>query len=134
MDGQRSSGLLSAQVVTKNEGPGLRCFKIRVAGWATGHVSFWAGPFRAEKFTRLGQNGLSLFHLSFCFSIFRESKIISKIAQKLTMIKKFSSGKILDKKIFFMSVTFSCNFQKLCILLLVKFDTTIGFNWKIESN
>jgi hypothetical protein len=24
-------------------GPGLHCFKIRAAGWVTGHVHFWAG-------------------------------------------------------------------------------------------
>jgi hypothetical protein len=63
------------------DGPSLCHFNLRAAGWVTGHVSFWAGLFRAEKFRRLGQNGLSLFRLSLCFSIFRESRIISKIAQ-----------------------------------------------------
>jgi hypothetical protein len=72
------------------DGPILCRFNLRAAGWVTGHVSFWAGLFRAKKFRGLDQNGLSLFHLSFsfsifhlsfCFSIFRESRIISKIAQ-----------------------------------------------------
>jgi hypothetical protein len=63
------------------DGPSLWRFNLRAASWVTGHISFWAGPFRAGKFRRLAQNGLSLFHLSFCFSIFRESIIISKIAQ-----------------------------------------------------
>jgi hypothetical protein len=48
------------------------------------------------------------------FSIFWESRIISKMT-KLSMIKKFSCGKILDKVIF-MSVAFSAFSKKLVIL------------------
>jgi hypothetical protein len=49
------------------------------------------------------------------------------------MIKKFSCGEILDKSIF-MSTVFSCHFRNFVSNFLVKFDPTIGFNWKIESN
>jgi hypothetical protein len=49
------------------------------------------------------------------------------------MIKELSYGKILDK-ISFMSVVFFCNFRNFVSNFLVKFDPTIGFDWKIESN
>jgi hypothetical protein len=49
------------------------------------------------------------------------------------MIKELSCGKILDK-ISFMSVAFFCNFRNFVSNFLVKFDLTIKFNWKIESN
>jgi hypothetical protein len=67
MNDQRWFGPNSAQVGGGFDGPSLCHFNLRAAGSVTGHVSFWAGPFWAGKFRRLGQNGLSLFHLSFRF-------------------------------------------------------------------
>jgi hypothetical protein len=90
----------------------------------------WAGT---GHFSFLGQNQLMFFFdLVFYFPF---SGKIGKLVNdsKLSMIKKFSCGEILDKNIF-MSVVFSCNFRNFVFNFLVKFDPTIGFNWKIESN
>jgi hypothetical protein len=62
-------------------------FSDRRAGW-TGSYSL-ARPilrlkilsFGTGSFSVLGQNGLSLFHLNLCFSIFRKSRIISKMTK-----------------------------------------------------
>jgi hypothetical protein len=50
-------------------GLSLHCFNIRAIGWVTG------------RFSLLDRNQLKLFRFSFLFSIFRESRIISKMAQ-----------------------------------------------------
>jgi hypothetical protein len=53
---------------------------------------------------------------------------------KLSMIKKFSCGEILDKSNF-MSVAFSCNFKKkLCLIFCFSLIQELDLNWKIELN
>jgi hypothetical protein len=89
---------------------------------------FWAGP---ESI--LGRNQLKNFRFSFVFSIFWKKTRKLANGSKLSMIKELSYGKILDK-ISFMSMSFFCNFRNFVSNFLVKFDLTIKFNWKIESN
>jgi hypothetical protein len=61
------------------------------------------------------------------FSFSKTGKLVN--GSKLSMIKKFSCGEILDKSNF-MSVAFSCNFRNFVSNFLVKFDPTIGFKFE----
>jgi hypothetical protein len=113
-------GLDQAQAGGENAGPSLRCSNLCAVGWDG--PFFFFGPKSVNVF----------FRFSFLFSIFwKTGKLVND--SKLSMIKKFSCGEILDKNIF-MSVVFSCKFRNFVFNFLVKFDPTIGFNWKIESN
>jgi hypothetical protein len=56
-------GLLSAQVGVSFAGPGLHCFKIRAAGWVTGHVLF-LGRTGISCWARFALRILSIFSFS----------------------------------------------------------------------
>jgi hypothetical protein len=71
INGCRHFGLLSAQVGVGIADPGLCCFKIRAAGWVTGHVLFlgrtgiscWARfGLRIFKCFSFSEIGINLFN------------------------------------------------------------------------
>jgi hypothetical protein len=112
MDGAQPFGLDEAQVGVGIAGPSLRRSNLCAVGWVV--FLFWVESVNA------------FFDLVFCFPFSGKTRKLVN-GSKLSMIKKFSCGEILDKSIF-MSVAFSYNFRNFVSNFLVKFDPTIRFN------